>query len=310
MKRRPSPFPHYTNNYRDRHGRLRSDFRRGTVRVPLPEPLLGPEYWEAYRRALADYVAGHEPARSEIGAERTKPGSVASAFVIYTGSTNFTKELRASTQRVHFNILKRWSDAWCDHPLHHIERRHVIRWVEERAETPDAAAVFLKVLRRMLRYCITVGLLKTDPTIGVKAPKRIVGAGEAGIHTWTDQEVEHYRQFHPLGSNARTALELLIGTAQRRSDIVRMGRQHLRADGTAIHVKQLKTGWEGDIPIGPELAAALAHVPAGNLTFLTTAWGAPFSPAGFGNAFREWCNEAGLPKRCSSHGLRKAACRN
>jgi integrase len=25
--------------------------------------------------------------------------------------------------------------------------------------------------------------------------------------------------------------------------------------------------------------------------------------------FREWCNEADLPKRCSSHGLRKAACR-
>jgi integrase len=30
---------------------------------------------------------------------------------------------------------------------------------------------------------------------------------------------------------------------------------------------------------------------------------------GFGNVFREWCNEADLPKRCSSHGLRKAACR-
>jgi len=31
--------------------------------------------------------------------------------------------------------------------------------------------------------------------------------------------------------------------------------------------------------------------------------------AGFGNHFREWCDEAGLDRRCSSHGLRKAACR-
>jgi integrase/recombinase XerD len=30
-----------------------------------------------------------------------------------------------------------------------------------------------------------------------------------------------------------------------------------------------------------------------------------FTSAGFGNKFREWCNEADLPQ-CSSHGLRKA----
>jgi site-specific recombinase XerD len=46
-----------------------------------------------------------------------------------------------------------------------------------------------------------------------------------------------------------------------------------------------------------------------HLTFLTTDKGEPFTPAGFGNAFRDWCNEAGLPKHCSAHGLRKAACR-
>ena len=29
----------------------------------------------------------------------------------------------------------------------------------------------------------------------------------------------------------------------------------------------------------------------------------------FSESFREWCDEAGLPKQCSAHGLRKAACR-
>jgi integrase len=37
-----------------------------------------------------------------------------------------------------------------------------------------------------------------------------------------------------------------------------------------------------------------------------TEKGAPFTPAGFGNWFRDQCNAAGLP-HCSSHGLRKAA---
>jgi hypothetical protein len=39
-----------------------------------------------------------------------------------------------------------------------------------------------------------------------------------------------------------------------------------------------------------------------------TAAGAPFSAAGFGNFFREWCNEAGLYS-CTAHGLRKAQLR-
>jgi integrase len=33
--------------------------------------------------------------------------------------------------------------------------------------------------------------------------------------------------------------------------------------------------------------------------------GRPFTAAGFGMRFREWCNKAGLP-HCTAHGLRKA----
>src|SRR5437660_11920847 len=56
------------------------------------------------------------------------------------------------------------------------------------------------------------------------------------------------------------------------------------------------------------LHAAIDAMPAGdNLTFLVTVHGKSFSAAGFGNWFREVCNESGLPKRCTSHGLRKAA---
>ena len=45
--------------------------------------------------------------------------------------------------------------------------------------------------------------------------------------------------------------------------------------------------------------------PCGDLTFLVTSFGKPFTAAGLGNWFREQCNAAGLP-HCSAHGLRKA----
>jgi integrase len=33
----------------------------------------------------------------------------------------------------------------------------------------------------------------------------------------------------------------------------------------------------------------------------------PFSANGFGNRFRKWCDDAGLPPKCSAYGMRKAA---
>ena len=43
----------YLNSFRDRHGRLRHFFRRGDVRVALPEPGSA-EFGEAYDLMLAD----------------------------------------------------------------------------------------------------------------------------------------------------------------------------------------------------------------------------------------------------------------
>jgi integrase len=77
---------------------------------------------------------------------------------------------------------------------------------------------------------------------------------------------------------------------------------------TGVHVRQQKTGIELAIPIHATLAAIIAETPADHLTLLTTQTGKPFSAAGFGNWFRDRCNEAGL-SHCSAHGLRKAAAR-
>jgi Phage integrase family len=58
-------------------------------------------------------------------------------------------------------------------------------------------------------------------------------------------------------------------------------------------------------PILPILADIISRSPTGDLTFLVTSFGKPFTAAGFGNWFREQCDEAALP-HCSAHGLRKA----
>lgn len=59
----------------------------------------------------------------------------------------------------------------------------------------------------------------------------------------------------------------------------------------------------------PETRVAIeAMNVAGIGHYLVTEFGKPFTPAGFGNWFRDRCDEASLPQ-CSAHGLRKAMSR-
>jgi integrase len=161
----------------------------------------------------------------------------------------------------------------------------------------------VKKLRGLMQFAVAEGFRASDPTQDLKAPTK----KSAGFHTWTDAEIEQFESHHPTGSKARLALALLLYTAQRRGDVVRMGRQYVR--NSAIAVRQQKTGAALDIPIHPELHRVLDATAIGNLTFLVSERGEPFSAPRFGNWFRERCREAGLPKGCSAHGLRKAAAR-
>jgi len=130
-----------------------------------------------------------------------------------------------------------------------------------------------------------------------------------GIHAWCENEVAQYIARHQLDTMAHLAMQLMLCTAQRKSNAMKMGWQHIRnVDGKMkIAVRQEKTTTPLLIPIHPDLEQALAALPRTNLTFLVTKYGKPFgSREAFGNWFRERCDEAGLPQ-CSAHGLRKLA---
>jgi integrase len=73
-----------------------------------------------------------------------------------------------------------------------------------------------------------------------------------------------------------------------------------------LHVTQQKTGKALALPVRPELKAAIDATPCGHLTFLITKSGKPYGANDFSEQFRNWCDDAGLPQRCTFHGLRKA----
>jgi integrase len=284
------------HRFRNRHGKWQTYYRAaGRGKIRLRAEYLSPEFWVEYEAAKA----GTRPA---IGAGRSRHGTFNAARPGYYTSAGFLS-LAPSGQRTRRNILEHWFEAYGGGPVSDLQRKHVAAMIDAKATKPGAARDLLKALRSLLRFCMLAGLRDDDPTIGVKLPRRRT----EGFYSWTEIDIAKFRAFHASGTRPRLAFELLLNTGLRRSDVVRIGRQHLR-DG-ALHVKPQKTGGPVlVIPVAPELAAAIEAGPSGNLTFLMTRTGAPFSAAGFGNHFRDWCNEAGLP-HCSAHGLRKAICR-
>ena len=268
--------------------------RRGFPRVRLPGLPWSPSFMAAYESALSG-------PRTAIGAGRVKPGSVAAVIAEYLDSQSFFTSKSAGTQRMRRGILERFRRGYGDRPFALLPPE----WIEALLDSkpPHAARSWLVTLRSLCQFAVKRRYLRTDPTANIKQ-RTIKGDG---FHCWTDAEIAQYEVYHPIGTKPRLALTLLLYTAQRRSDVVKMGRQHIR-DGW-LHVKQEKTDKPLAIPVHPELRAVLDATPSEHLTFLVTATGKPYGPNHFSETFREWCDAAGLPKRCTAHGLRKAACR-
>jgi len=268
--------------------------RRGSPRIPLPGIVGSAEFMEAYAQALA-------AAPIAVGAsKRSKPGSISAAIAEYYSSQAF-RSLNGGTPVKRRAILEKFRDKHGHLPLASLPKEFVVALLD--TMTPTVAINWLTALRSFFQWCETRKYLRTDPTWGV----RIRLPKSEGHHTWTEDEITAFEAHWPIGSKARLALAIGLFTAQRRGDVVRIGRQHIR-DGV-LAVRQQKTGASLAIPVHPQLRKILDATPCGHLTLLITRNGKGYSANPFSEQFRAWCDAAGLPQHCVFHGLRKAAAR-
>ena len=210
----------------------------------------------AYQAALD---AGGAPLN--LGAKRSVPGTIASLVAAYIGSDTF-RDLAGETRRTRLAILQKLRNEHGSKRVALLRREHVEAML--RARRPFPRQNLLKVLRPLMRFALSLGWATDDPTRNIKLnlPKK----GE-GFRTWGELEIAAFRARHLLGSRPRVAFELLLGTVQRRGDVIKMGPQHIR-DGL-LHLRQQKTGAVLSIPIVQELQGT-RRTPSGHLTFLAT----------------------------------------
>ncbi len=283
----------------DRHGTVRVYVRRHGRKVRIRELGTVEQFMVAYRAAL-------EPAPVELSSPiAVAPGSLRWLVQAYYGAPEFTK-LHESTRAGRRAML---DDICREHgakPFARMETKHVRLQIRDpKAATPEAANGRVKALRQVFEWAVDVDLATTNPARGVPM---LASNNPDGFHTWTEEEVRQYEARHASGTKARLALALFMFTGVRISDVVRLGPQ-MERDGALCFTEEKNRANKPkhrEIPILLALRAELDASPSGHLAYIVSEWDRPYaSSKAFGNRFKTWCRQAGLP-HCTAHGLRKA----
>jgi site-specific recombinase XerD len=175
-----------------------------------------------------------------------------------------------------------------DIPVKFFGRANVAQLLDRKRATPEASNDRRKALMAWFKWAVPRGLADRNPV----AETETIKTKSEGFATWKMEQVTRFAETHPFGSKAYVALALLLFTGQRRADVVAFGRQNV--EGGALRFVQQKTRKQMRLPIHAELQEVLDRVPIDQPTFLVTEFGKPFTSNGFGNWFRDRCDQAGL----------------
>lgn len=287
----PRKLPLHVVRERSRHGKVKFYFRRFKgPRIRLPDDLGSAEFEEAYTAALAGRVLSRAQTR------RTPATSLCWLIDRYKESGAWAQYSDA-TRKQHDNfftsVLKNaGSAAFLD-----IDKRSMERAMEDRSDRPALANNFLKAMRGLFAWAVRNGHMTVNPADGVESFRYKT----EGFAPWSVEDFQRFGHKWAIGSKPRLAAELLLHSGLRRSDIVRAGKQHMK--GNVFTIRTLKTGAIVTSEFPDHLMEIISQSETGELAFLVSELGTPFTKESFGNWFRDRCDEAGITK--SAHGIRK-----
>lgn len=289
----PKKLPHLQREV-TRHGKALWYVRlkRGP-RIRIEGEFGTPAFYAAYRDALTNGA----PAKvKNVVAEKGTYGALIKEYMASPAWATLARETRKQLSYQ----LARVADSAGSMPFRSATKAKIIEGRDRRRHKPTDANKFVKAMRKLFAFAIDREYITSNPADGVEfvsLPNK-----QIGFHTWSEDEITSFEAKWCVGSRERLAFDVLLYTGLRRSDAVRLGRQHIR-DGIAT-IRTEKTGEPVVLPILQPLAKSIAASPTGDLALIATKRGRPFTKESFGIWFKKACVAAGVPG--SAHGLRKA----
>lgn len=284
----------YVKAYEDRSGVKRHYFRRGgKVYGAIPGKPGSAEFMEAYQTFLG--TDAPKEARHESGTI----GHLITSFYASPGFANLKPNSKTMYRK---RVLEPFAKLHGHRLVRDIRRDKLIAYIEGIGATrPAQANVVRAVLNKIMQYAVNKEWRRDNPITGTERYK--IGTH----HTWTDEELKKFEDRWPLGTRERLAYALLLYTGQRVGDVIRMTRRDI-VDGY-IHVVQEKTGADLQIPIHPNLLAAIKATPSKGFALLAKSDGTPVHRQTLTAIITEGAAKAELPGRCVPHGIRKSTMR-
>jgi hypothetical protein len=202
----------YVNSSYDARGKLRHVFlRKGHKRVTIKGKAGNADFMAHYHELLA----ATESAPSTIGSSKALAGTVDHAVIAFLRHEDFMRGLSKATQGAWRPILTRFREhttpsgrTYGQNQISTLTRQAIMAFLD--GKKPSVKKNELKPVRAVIRFALTQGWMRSDPTEGLrlKAPPKSMG------HlTWKEPQIAQYRARHALGTIARLALELLLNFA-------------------------------------------------------------------------------------------------
>lgn len=286
----PRKLPLNVTRQRTRHGKIVFYYRvEKGPRTRLPD-INDPDFAEAYRACLAG-----EPVKRKASEDvRTLAWLIARYM-----ESGAWKELSDGTRRQRSNIFHHIKTDSGHVPFKDVTSDSIENGLEDRRHTPVQANNFLKAMIGLFKWAKKDRHVVVNPAIGVDKLK----IKSDGFPAWDLADVRRYCLKWEIGTPQRLALEIAMHTGFRRSDLVIVGKQHLRDN--VLSLRTTKTGSVVTVELPQRVLDIIQATKTGDFHFLVTSFGKPFTAAGFGNWFGEASREAGIEK--NTHGVRKLA---
>ena len=259
--------------------------------IALPDPYTDAD---AFLRKLA-----HLQRVNARLVEHKREGTFGALAATYVKSAAYT-DLKPNSQRTFDRYLTRLVAAYGDAPLIELTPEDIqVRVMDANSDTPAAADMMLSILRVLYKFGKKRNRSLEDWTAGIDQFNKHVDRKPWPADLLAVALEHEDPQF-------RMAITLALYTGQRPGDVCAMTWNAVQ--GGVARVKQQKTGTPLEIPLHPDLAAALASHPraSDHLFILSNSRGGPLTA----QLFNRWCYlfniEHGV-EGFTPHGLRKNA---
>lgn len=259
-----------------------------------------PATTQAWEALVADWT----PAQlGDVGA------GVYNTALRYVAERRKLGELSRASARIYWYSLTMFADHVGEQfPVNRLQRRHVERWLLSMDVAPGTLRQRLSALRVFCRWCVEHDLLKRDPTVGVKGPRRrrlvpraIEGTTIGKVMLEADER-------------GQVAMLLMAQEGCRLAEVARMTIDNIDLDRRTVLVLG-KGGHERILPLSDETAKAidvyLTMYPAGPGMPLIRSYRHPsrgITPTRLGHLVTTWMRQAGVKQRAwdgkSAHAFR------